>query len=647
MVTPLCNNTYSRSFTYTFSNPLAYPVVFGPSPFPSFAHHQYYSVNGLVDPYWLFYTRWGNIPVNGIEVYSSKSTCQDVINSMINIDPVMRTQLTEIGCAPVFNNGTYSTGCQFDSTTQNGRFGDTLSTGPFGDVEVINYKWECSVTDSDPKYRPVCCNSVQSNVIIGTDPFTGLPFNTNSCDINWCLNDPYGECADIFQECTNTSPCHRHWLLTNYPKPNNDPSYSLTILPDNGHGVRCYDWYATTKIQAALRNLYPSGYSNTVRVENMMNTISEYCSNPNYLGHGECSCFNGYLSYNVPWTTTTTDLADQYENSTLPYLVEMFGNSARRLDAFCADNNPSFTQLLSYSLNSSYITYSNVCSNTVPWSSYEYNRPSLSPSKSIRSLTNFGDVAALNSPLFDNTVGDTLPLPMPFHCWLPACIGSDQVVFRNLWALGIVTCPSVCYQVSSGDSIDIAGGDYAHIHENYVSCDFKPYTSSVFPYSLPSTCQVININAPTNFQGFIHIPVGNPTLDTSSSYIYSTMTAFTDSFPIISLYNGTDFVTSLSTSISKYSYSTDSIYVMSVSLNTTNTNPFNSLISNLTLLSDQGISQEIVFQITVWDDNFASVSCIPCDPTFGTSCPLEAGPIIGQAVGNYGGQDLYRIPQFF
>ena len=570
-----------------------------------------------------------------------RSTCQALVNVMLNLQEFRDALGTQTACYPTLTNGTWSTGCKF-STERSGVFGDTASTNIFGVVEGAQFVWSCTVLESDPVYKNACCNVGQSTFITGIDPYTGNAFDPRSCDPSWCLSDPYGACASVFDSCAGVSPCNRHWLLSNIPQPATDSFMAtMTLTPTNpfssNRGTRCYDWYAETVKQAALRQSYTSTFSSTQRVMNVMNTVSAYCSNPHYKGQGECACINGYLSYGVAWEPSESgeNLEYQYAKSSAPYIVNQdAAGTVRRYDAFCsAPGYPGFTAPRSVTINGTVSTYSNACASLTTaeqWSALEYNQPSLNPSKSIRSYTNFGDVATFpesTSEYFGTDVGTPLALPMPLHCWLPACVAEgvpDTAVFRNLWALGVVPCPPVCYQVSSGESIAIqTGSDFAHIHENFVSCQFK-YAPSVFPFSLPSECTLVTLSVPMGYIGMLTIPIGNPTFETASEFIYTTLSAFTNAYPIVSLYNGADVVSITGIPISKYGYDTDSIYMLSVSINTSNTQAFTSLEAAITLANEEGNVQSILFQVTVWGPG-GSASCIACDPTWGVDCPVSLG----------------------
>ena len=129
-------------------------------------------------------------------------------------------------------------------------------------------------------------------------------------------------------------------------------------------------------------------------------------------------------------------------------------------------------------------------------------------------------------------------------------------------------------------------------------------------------------------------------MDTSSYYSYSTLTAYTDFFPIISLEeNNTQTSLIEGVRLSKYSLSTNSLYTLSVTVNTYNTAPYNVLYPTIYLQNEQAESMQIQIRLQILGDtttgNFNSASCIPCDADFGQDCPvfLESG-----------GQKLYSFP---
>ena len=651
--TPLANRKflYTETTSLVFASPGRYL-----QDLPTRQNHQAYVQGDLVLPLWLTLGAGGqatdfNITTSNVD----RSTCQSLVNAMLP-SPSFRTLLREgTGCAATNSNGTWTTGCQFStyrSTTVNDPFAD--HAGVFGTADppdfwgsVMNaeFEWTCSVAVSDPYYKNACCNVAKADLI------SAEGFDAKVCDPAWCLADPLGECKPVFDSCAGVSPCNRHWFLSNIPQPATDSFMATTtLLPRNvfssNKGNRCYAWYQESARQAALRGSLPQRA--TDRVMSLMNTISEFCSDPHFKGQGECACINGYLSYGVPWMPADSgqNLEFQYKTNTAPFVVNQDAQgSIRRYDAFCSQPGyPGFTAPRSVTINGTVTTYSNACSSLTEqqrWSPLEYNVPSINPSRSIRSFTNYGDVASFpekTPEYFGVDQGTPLPLPMPVHCWLPACVAEgvpDTAVFRNLWALGVTPCPPVCYQVSSGESINIqAGSEYAHIHENFVSCDFG-YTGTAFPFSLLPECTVITVSVPTNYSNVIHIPVGNPTLETSSEFIYTTMSAFTNAYPIVAI-NGSVSITGIP--ISKYNYNSDSIYVMSVTIDTHDVQAFTSLEAAITLANEQGDVQSILFQITVWGPD-GSATCVACDPTWGVGCPLVSTPR-GTPVQEYNGRFL-------
>jgi len=118
------------------------------------------------------------------------------------------------------------------------------------------------------------------------------------------------------------------------------------------------------------------------------------------------------------------------------------------------------------------------------------------------------------------------------------------------------------------------------------------------------------------------------------------LTAYTDFFPIISLEeNNTQTSLIEGVRLSKYSLSTNSLYTLSVTVNTYNTAPYNVLYPTIYLQNEQAESMQIQIRLQILGDittgNFNSASCIPCDADFGQDCPvfLESG-----------GQKIYSFP---
>jgi hypothetical protein len=135
----------------------------------------------------------------------------------------------------------------------------------------------------------------------------------------------------------------------------------------------------------------------------------------------------------------------------------------------------------------------------------------------------------------------------------------------------------------------------------------------------------ITVSVPLNFSDTIHIPITNMSLDTSSLFLKSTLTVFTDMFPLVSLESNSSqysFLTGIE--IDKYSLSENSLYNLSVTINSFNTTPYNVLYPVIYLQNEQAQSMQIQMILTVLGDslsgNCASASCVSCDQSFGIGC---------------------------
>ena len=608
------------------------------------------------------YTQGGVVAndASGNSLVPNKSSCNELVYTLLNHNDFASTFTEQTGCTTYRDtNGSLTTGCEF--TTNSSSYFKTFSDGAAGTlVQDVIASWTCSVTASDPVYKQACCNVGSPNLLTGTDPRTGEAFQNEACDPSWCLSDPLGACANAFQECDAISPCHRHYFLSNIPFPSSDLMVnSLTLLPTNSFtpikGVRCNDWYTETVKQAIQRTTLWTGVTEvTQRVVSVMNTISGFCGDPKYRGQGECSCFNGYLSHAVPWSNADSGDNLEYQYKTRlgetiyqPFIVSQDAvGQIRRYDAYCADpGNPSFSAPLSFSDHGTWVTYSNVCSTTAPYSEIETQSafPTINPAKSIRSLTNYGDVVNYEPTdgAGDSLLGVIETFPMPLHCWLPACVAEgvpDTAVFRNLWALGVQPCPSICYQVASGDQVSIGGSGAAnaHIHDNFVSCDFG-YKNSVFPFAYPPACRAMTVDVPANYIGGFTIPFTYGSLDISSTFVTTSLSAVVNSFPMVALVNDTIRTYSITDKIiQKYDpTNTDvqNVFNLSISIDATHVDPFSSVLSQIVVANNTHEFDSILLKVTVWGSASNargpafSTGC--CDPTFGNACT----PIFSEQVG--------------
>jgi hypothetical protein len=513
-------------------------------------------------------------------------TKQDLMNS-----------LGSIGCFPVSEstNGSWrtKTNCKFENP--NGNYvhpsrprvlGYDTTSFPSSIRFNVNYQAVCNVksasfngiqgtdTQSDYRYKPLCCslnNVSEVTEVLGPnqefqiDPITGARLSAQMCDETWCLDDPYGNCKQMFySNCQGTSSCHRHNYLSTYnpvlyPQVDSEALMLLQILSVSGYspeaqpfgGLACNAYYKKTK---ALSRAYPQllGYDSSmtlIRVSEIQQQVSSYCNDPATQGNGECACLRGYQSLGAGFTPNTNLGAEETIGSTTYFSVpSAIKNFTHRVDIFCdlnGDAYSSFSGVLSYSnavgetsctvLTSpeDCITFSNACSSfTQPGvDQYPYlvpglekRYPSLNPNKSLLSSHNYGDAAANKS---------RNPFSIPYRCWLPACVDPQVtgLVFDDL--LQNTPCPDICYAYAGSDAIDMTNVDANVISMgNFINqCNYDGNSSSVNvdPFALPVLLMNgFQFDVPQGYQGSLTFNVFNTELDVATVASSKTVNIFTD-----------------------------------------------------------------------------------------------------------------------
>lgn len=598
--------------------------------------------------------------------------CNDFINYEIQVSQAFRDAFEdETGC-PVYTNTIngntiYSVNCKFENTRPTFQTSTNCQVTaveipvvvfPDGFIPGYTYvtdtcmQYQCTQTEWDINYYSVCCNAPSSVDISGVDPLTGLSFNYKSCAQEWCLSDPRGQCLPIYEGCQGMSPCGRQWLLSNIPKPTTDPELSsLSIKTYNhGNGIGCWQWYQVTQEQAAFRakiDAQPDqALVGTNRVNLGSNLAINYCRSAENRGQGECACINGYDQMNANFGVQNIDLqADA--NTKPPYMVSLNDKgTARRVDAYCildgvATNTEqysftlaSWTNALTRTINGNTYTYSNVCSQSQIYNPEAFPQATMNPIGSFASLSNFGDMNYYSTNLLQ--VGDTPPFtPMPIQCWLPACVAkSDNVVFRDILQYTI-TCPNICYKFSGGDSINITTSEdtFVNINTNNIGCGDE-YTYTGQPFAVPEGCKINEIRVPPNFSRTLNIQVTYPNYENALGYMKTTMTAYSNAYPLLSVFNTDAQAFSFSSTPaelyalkSKPSYNTipqPQSLTLQVQINSEG-EEYQVYNTAITLFNEQAHTLTIPFRIAILGDigdgTTGSVSCITCDAAFSSCQP--------------------------
>ena len=591
----------------------------------------------------------------GINGQNRSLYCQDLVEWKLNegYDPAfIATNLYANGCGVTTNSttGRRETGCAFSGGLP--RFNAACSDGDtIFQVKDCDFRWNCAVSQVDQVYKPVCCNATNIDSILDTgvplpiDPYTGQPFDPRvACAPNWCLADPEGECIDLFNaSCSTVSECNRHaFLSSNFPiQTQNYLVQSVTIAPSSKNGLQCFNWYFETKRQAQSRTDYnssPSSQSVNDRVTSTVNIIKQFCANPETKGSGDCACINAYVQSNVQFAESLAPdaLTFQYSspNAAIPMmLVQAATGQFRRVDAFCSPSNQGefnrawIDPIIYTDTSNTTRVISNVCSVTDTFwfnSPLEYTVPSMNPNRNLNSLTNFGDVVVSDDVLesFRN-LGQNLNVAMPLHCWHPACTSpffnflENSQAFLDLYAF-TQTCPDVCYMYSGADVIDIGNElgsqTFIHINNTFQSCQFvdqnQQHAYQAFPFALPSGCQQLYIQVPTNFSDTIHLTVTNPENDISQQVQSKTLFAVSNLSPLVG-FNSNSSISAIfgPEVLYKYSFSvysgtpatTDSI-VLSITVDTTGMSPFTSFQSEINLTDNSRNTQPIQVQVNVYPD---------------------------------------------
>jgi hypothetical protein len=668
-------------------------------------------------------------------LWESSYTCDVIVDKLLNENQGnirngtkqdLLDSLGSIGCLPIkdSNNRTV-TNCKFENP--NGDYihpsrphvFDFKETGYPGTIRYdLVFQSVCNVksasfngivgvdTQSDYRYKPLCCsmNNVTevTDVLvpsIGTipttqiDPITGKPLTTLMCDETWCLDDPYGNCLNMYlQECTGTSSCNRH----NYLSPFNpvidgiDPSalVLLQTLSVSGYaptaqpfgGLPCSAYYQRTKdLSVALPQFAGDAFSVTLlRISQIQEQVSSYCTDPSTRGNGECGCLRGYQSLGAGFTPSNSPagLGQGADQTSVTYfsVPSTIKNFSHRIDLYCDPYGPaasSFTGVNSYSSvdgensctdntpPSSCITFSNACSSFsqgVGVDQYPLfggvlgkKYPSLNPNNSLLSATNYGDAISQRNknPGYSALLGQgpaSNPFSIPYRCWLPACVDLQiqDVIFNDL--LQNTPCPDVCYAYGGSSAIDLTNVDANVISMgNFVNqCNYEGNSSTVNvdPFALPALLMNgFQFDIPQGYRGSLTFNVFNTEQDVASVASSKTVQIFSD---IPSLVSITQDVTLLY----KYSYTSipsgtpnahDSI---SVTLTVNGTSPTPAYYQMNMYLKDSNLGS---MRIPITMNIFSTIS----DPTNESNWPRACAFYADSVTNNFEDAKCHAVDCFF
>jgi hypothetical protein len=460
---------------------------------------------------------------------------------------------------------------------------------------------------TDPSWKPFCCNINQLGTELRTtgaddtwpqinpitqfhslfpDGFPGGPrsITGKECDVNWCVNDPNGECADlIVASCSGTSSCNRHYFLSRYnPAPygqGGDLSTARAFLLLNNisitsylaglsqqstyikgipaKGILCNTFYNKTRELAQIVNTFSGAERSGAlkRVREVQTVVSAYCANPTTRGSGECACLRGYQSLASDFAGVTP-----IGESSITFFSKptSFPGFSRRIDIHCdpRDAETSLSadggQTWDFRTSGQYggtltypdpnnpgqlITYSNACNRLLPDGQYpslpgSVQYPTLNPMDSILANKNYGDVMR-------NRANN--PSGLPYRCWLPACTNPNTLesVFSDLLSSSI-TCPSVCYAYSGAAFINVNEVDANVLSMgNFMQeCNFdgNEPKNFILPFLLPgNVANGFMFDVPQGYDGSLTLIVQNSSLDVSSVALSKTVYVASEIPSIISV----------------------------------------------------------------------------------------------------------------
>jgi hypothetical protein len=144
----------------------------------------------------------------------------------------------------------------------------------------------------------------------------------------------------------------------------------------------------------------------------------------------------------------------------------------------------------------------------------------------------------------------------------------------------------------------------------------------------------MSVDVPANYQGVFTIPFTYASLDISSTLVTTSLSAYTNAFPMIGIVDGGVSHYSVSDKLlEKYNLDPLSVYNLSVSIDATKVDPFSSILADIIVSNNTNEFDAIYLKVSVWGSDTNSrgpaFSSGCCDPLFGEGC----APLPGEQLG--------------
>lgn len=336
--------------------------------------------------------------------------------------------------------------------------------------------------------QEACCKQMAKDADLalpgsGEDP-------SLACAPTWCGLDPAGACADVVRKwCTVTTGCGRHAFL--------DPS---NTDPDTAF---CHEWYngvmadaaglgalqlgadpstisslssvSTSQLQLAMASFLP-------KYEALVDVVGQFCASPAGYASGDCACWNykaacessgGACLVTVPNTAGSADGTTPTSNVPL------------RANLHCMAGTPSTQRFLSAAATLQAVGVSTFSNGFHLGSASSICSPSVDPTTGA---TPVGSPVGPAGPS-----GPASVIPMPAHCYVPACQFGAACTFVDPLQLSL-PCPDVCFLEASNVKVDIGNlnAPAMWIGDNTVRCTFDK------PSLLPNEFVVLDPLNPSN-----------------------------------------------------------------------------------------------------------------------------------------------------